>query len=278
MLTNLYVNGWLEHLDNAVPTLPHGEHLFLLLDSAFLTHMVPSLDSLAADIDKAFLFAHCPGFNDEMRQVSPVLMPYVSEHVMLRRLLHQCSGYPMLSVLRTAEPLAELSQRLAAWCIVHIDGDALHLRLADTRRLPDLHRVLTPEQRAQLMGPAASWDWMGRHGLWHAQAGSTQVLPPADPACLSPEQFEALLAASEIDYWLSQLDAQAWPEQDDHATRYAKMEVAVQAAREAGLSEGDIPAWCTHYLGQWFEPSSASSPKMSVEQASTLLQSWRQNL
>jgi hypothetical protein len=169
MLTDPYTERWLERL--SVPT--EAENLYLLVDGAFVhglhRHMkaaVPSADA------PRLLFEELPGCNDKTRDVSPFLIRYHATNPALDALLAKCSGFPMISAIETVEGQLDLAERLAAWCVVQLDGQFFNFRFPDTRRLPGIFAALTPHQQSQLTGPASRWSYIDRSGLWRELAVS----------------------------------------------------------------------------------------------------------
>jgi hypothetical protein len=87
-----------------------------------------------------------------LERAAPWLVPLPScdaDQQQLRELLRHCRGRPMLSFVASREPTVTLKE---AWAKLHwicaVDDQRMLLRMADTRILPVLPRVLTPKQWA----------------------------------------------------------------------------------------------------------------------------------
>lgn len=129
---------------------------------------------------KAVLFALLPGCSEEAADASPFLTPFDPADKTLKALLRRCDRWPMLSVIATPESIEQLVRRLSAWCVIEVDGQAFNFRFPDTRRLPAIVDVLNPTQRAQFLGPATGWTYIGRNGCWHALAVESSSADIAD--------------------------------------------------------------------------------------------------
>ncbi|QAU35320.1 DUF4123 domain-containing protein [Janthinobacterium sp. 17J80-10] len=171
------------------------------------------------------LYANTPSADEETLCVSPILVEYLEP---ARRtwaaLLKKTNGLPALSIIVTPESLAQLARRLAPWCIVDAADHALALSFADTRILPELFDVLSPQQLAQFCGPAQHWQYLTRSAKWQKlplpKIGGNN-LAAADAVILSDEQCGQLMAASEPDNVLFQLRRSASGLIDCHTPAHA---------------------------------------------------------
>jgi len=194
MLIDAFTPDWLDKLEAAGPA-------YLLLDGAF----IPAIHKRFGN-DVRFLFEHLPGWRDAVRDVSPFMFRFDGRSLAQKQALNECSGWPMISAIRTSESLDTLAQRLARWCVVQAAGQHINLRFPDTRRLPDIYGVLCAEQRADMFGPAVRYSYLGRDGVWNHIALDGKVQPSQGEPKLSDEQFNELLVSSEGDSMLAQLE------------------------------------------------------------------------
>ena len=152
------------------------------------------------------LYANTASADEETLALSPLLVEYRTD---ARRewdtLLRKNDGKPALSIIETNESLTELASRLAPWCVVDAAGYALALSFADTRILPELFRILKPEQRAALCGPMLEWRYVGRDAQWASLPLPGTDVPAADKVILDEQQCAWLTDASEADNVLFQL-------------------------------------------------------------------------
>jgi hypothetical protein len=85
-----------------------------------------------------------------------------------REVLRLTDGWLMLSLIVTLESLDEMAQRLHPWCLVNADGQSFVFRFPDTRRLPCVVEVLTPEQHGAFFGPVLAWRYRTRTAQWRS--------------------------------------------------------------------------------------------------------------
>jgi hypothetical protein len=122
MLIDPFQPEWQSELVRVYEDLPHGASLKLLIDSAFVPKLFQQLSSANHPI---LLFEFLPGCSKEAKEVSPFVVSFDPRDKSLMRLLKRCSGWPMLNILVTYESTEQLAKRLAAWCIVEVDGKIL---------------------------------------------------------------------------------------------------------------------------------------------------------
>ena len=152
------------------------------------------------------LYANTASADEETLAISPLLVEYRSSEIHFwNRLLKKTSGVSALSMIATAESLTQLAARLTPWCVVDADGHRLALSFTDTRVLPSLFAALTPQQKAQLCGPAKCWEYVSRTAQWKSLPLPQESLPPAEEVLLTEEQCVRLIDASEADGVLYQL-------------------------------------------------------------------------
>ena len=126
---------------------------------------------------------------------------------LLEQALHHCSTRPMLSLLssmRTPQQLIEQWRDLHM--VRHAElGDYL-LRIADTRRLPALARILTPAQWASWTQGIHQWHIIDRAGrLRSLPLPAPNVQAASAPLVLMDAQLDALEADAEADAYIGWL-------------------------------------------------------------------------
>ncbi|MGX9771902.1 DUF4123 domain-containing protein [Janthinobacterium aestuarii] len=263
MLIAPYADGWQAHLDTLAREATQGQaRLYLLLDGVFL----PGLHRKLAALSPSLLFEALPGCTDATRDVSPLLLAYSAAFSVAFEApwLARCSGWPMLSAIATRESQAELTARLAAWCIVEADGQRFNFRFPDTRRLPAIHAALTREQQAQLTGPAVSWSYIARDGHWRQLPVLRQDSAHAEhPVVLSEQQFASLVSDSETDEILTVLYERGHDHSQDRHGAYLLVAQALAAIAGEPLDTYDKADWCERWLRR-----GASAEAMPYQQAS----------
>lgn len=120
-----------------------------------------------------------------------------------------------LTSLSSAASFSDLVRHLSSLRYVRApDGQKFYLRFADSRCLTSLWHVLTERQRARLLGPIVSWQYMNRHGLGeslHSKPSDVQREGPHvdGDLRLNEPQFEELLHLSWPDQLLLAVGDQA---------------------------------------------------------------------
>jgi hypothetical protein len=263
MLIDPFNENFLDELDMRAAELAAPDKLYLLIDGAF----VPGLHKSLATESKSLLFASLPGCNEETSDASPFLVPYAPQDKRMRRLLRRCSGWPMLSLIETPETLAQLSVRLAAWCVVEADGQRFNFRFPDTRRLPAIFQTLDATQRAQFAGHVKCWSYVGREGRWvelDVVGANAQV---AGGPVLGDSQFAALVDDSRPDELLMVLSDRGFDMRGRPSLNHARIAAALRAAFSAALANEDLVAWCA-----WFWQHAESYQDCAAPEAFHL---WR---
>lgn len=240
MLTDLFADDWLDVLQQRFRERPAGHALHVLIDGAF----VPGLHRGIAANRKALLFEGLPASGPDVLDVSPFIVPFDPRDRVLRAVLHRCQGWPMVSVIESPEPWTDLAARLAAWCVVEVDGQRFNFRFADTRRLPAILRTLAPAQRRQFAGPALSWSHIGRDGSWHTLTldGSGSAIA-SDPQ-LDDAQFAALVEDSRADEVLARLATYPGRSAYRLSQAHALTSSALAPALKAGMGDTELVEWC----------------------------------
>ncbi|HEX9173338.1 MAG TPA: DUF4123 domain-containing protein, partial [Telluria sp.] len=134
MLIDTYDERWLELLNTLAPGEAGASSTYLLIDGVFVPGLYRLVSAaLPSPQAPTLLFESLPCCSDKTRDVSPFIVPYQSSNIRLQRLLERCSGWPMMSAIETAESQAELTARLAAWCVVEVGEQRFNFRFPDTR-------------------------------------------------------------------------------------------------------------------------------------------------
>lgn len=267
MLIDTFQPGWEADLNRRHASLPAGANLILLIDGAFTPRLFQQLNGKCKPILLFDLLSSC---SDDARDVSPFVVSYDPTEKSLQRVLKRCNRWPMLSALTSYESAEQLAERLAAWCIVKVDGQDFNFRFPDTRRLPAIFETLAPHQRAELLGSAFEWHYISRDGNWHSLPleSSTVASAVSGKASLTGDQFGKLLSDSDPDeMWVQLLDRGA---QTDLAPsqRHALIRNALHVANKIGLDEAIKIAWCMECIN--------ASDQRDLDSLLADLKKWKQ--
>lgn len=247
MLIDAYEERWLERLDQT-----SAETRFLLIDGAFLPGLYRRIRATGMEV--ALLFETLPACSDATRDVSPFLVSWTAGNRRFETLLCECSGMPMVSAISTKETLLELTERLAAWCVIEADGHRFNFRFTDTRRLPAIHEALSPEQRAQLIGLTSRWAYIGRDGNWRELALSVGVEAIADRPSLDDTQFARLVDESEADGVIANFQYFGPRHFTSRSHQYEIVRRALQRTTKADLDVAGKLAWCDFCMAEATSP------------------------
>lgn len=173
----------------------------------------------------------------------------------------------MVSVIGTSEGLAELSSRLAAWCIIEVENQRFNFRFPDTRRLPAIFSTLTPQQRATFTGPMERWSYIARDGKWEELPVSGNSEERAADPILDERQFAFLVDDSRADEYLAVLRDRGHEVYSLPSRSHFLVTTALLAASTAALEEEEVFRWCV-----WFWERDKCDDEAV---AASLLQSWR---
>jgi hypothetical protein len=245
MMTDPYNERWLERLNTDGG--PCAENRYLLVDGVF----IPGLHRLFNAVlpprqAPTLLFEELPGCTEETRDVSPFLVPCDPSNPHLHRILGKCSGFPMLSVIETTENQADITARLAAWCVVAVDDQRFNFRFPDTRRLPVIFQTLKLAQQVQFAGPASRWSYIDRNGDWGELAVPRTPSPIEGRPELDEQQFARLVSASEVDEAISILAYRATMPPSLNSRLHADLSVALRVAKD--LDWTSKLNWCESFL------------------------------
>ena len=263
MLIDAFHHNVFDELDQRAAGLVGPDKLYLLIDGAF----VPGLHKMLTADCKALLFASRPACSDDAADASPFLTPYVPNDKRMRSLLPRCSGWPMLSLIQTSESLAQLSERLSAWCVIEADGQRFNFRFADTRRLPAIIRTLEPTQRAQFLGSATHWLYINRNGCWDEVDVKGAMAQPAINPVLNDGQFATLVDDSRVDEHLVLLGDRGYEVGKHPSVSHARMAAALQTATSVKLADDSLLSWCI-----WFWRYAQTQPNCVARMA---FETWK---
>lgn len=231
--------------------LPAACHLYLLLDGAFVPGLYRSRHFQSRTAGPFYLlFETLPACTKAVRDASPFLMLIKpAGGVLMERLsarLAACSGWPMVSAIATTENMAQLGERLAAWCVIENDGQRFNFRFPDTRRLPGGFAALRADQRVQLTGGMHFWSYIGRDGRWAdlEVAGAESAM--AHSTELDDVQFGEIVDDAAPDEVLFRLAYSGFESELPHSLLHAVVSTALKIARDAGLEDGLRQSWCEH--------------------------------
>lgn len=249
MFIDEFEAGWLDQLDSWADELRDGRQLYLLIDGVFVPGLQRRFISVLGDCAVSLLFETLPGCSEAVKDASPFVLHYPRGQQAAKELLKSCSGWPMLSVLETAEKIEQLAARLAAWCVVENDGQRFNFRFPDTRRLPGIFGALTPLQQGELAGPAVRWNYIGRQGVWQSLAlqGVDHAVQER-PQKLDNEQFGRMVSDSEVDEMIVQLDYRGQRLEGKRSQAYATVAQALAVANARELASADRLKWVVDFV------------------------------
>jgi hypothetical protein len=266
MLIDTFAPDVIDVLAARAAALDPSYHLYLLVDGAF----VPGLHRMLRREEKAILFESLPSCSEEARDMSPFLAPFEPADQKMTKLLKRCDRWPMVSAIETTESLRELSERLAAWCVVEADGQCFNFRFADTRRLAGIFNTLSPAQRSAFCGLAVRWSYVSRDGRWHELETGGLSEPVAVEPVLDEHQFASLVDESRVDELMEQLRYRGNAMYKNPGRSHELLMAALKTANEAKLRDEHILDWC-----EWFWRRDS----LKDESAAALsLQTWRETL
>jgi hypothetical protein len=248
MFIDEFKAGWLDELDSWADELRAGRHLYLLIDGVFVPALQRRFISVLGEHAVSLLFETLPACSEAVKDASPFVLRYPHGQQAVKELLKSCSGWPMVSVIETAETLDQLTARLAAWCVVENDGQRFNFRFPDTRRLPGIFGALTHVQQGELSGPAVRWNYIGREGVWQALAprGVAQTVQER-PQKLDNEQFGRMVSDSEADEMIVQLEYRGQRLDGKRSQTFATVAQALAVADARGLASADRLKWVVDF-------------------------------
>lgn len=169
-----------------------------LVDSAFdypaSDHLPYELGGINCYLDDEFAGLH---------KAAPWLMPIYDsspDSRLLNTVFRHCGARPMISIVGSRVPLDSLSEH---WKSLHrvdvLDHGHMLLRIADTRVLAVLPRILDPAQWRAYTEPLAHWLVLERGGKLAALPMAPDDLTADEAIQLRQRQVDALLQASQPD-------------------------------------------------------------------------------
>ena len=246
--------AWVKRLMERQTAIPPDMNLYLLIDGAFLPGLFRSREfSAINESGPRLLFEALPSCSEAVRDASPFLVPLNKITPALIKKLDECSGWPMLSAIETTEGIDELASRLSAWCVIENDGQRFNFRFPDTRRLPRIFELLTPQQRAEFCGPMGAWSFIARDGNWQDLAVAGTAYAVASNPSLDDAQFGAMVRDSEADEMLSRLKYSGVVSAAPLSTQHRIVYAALKAAAGSDLPEAFHMQWCEFTLQQQIE-------------------------
>jgi hypothetical protein len=248
MLIDPYDAHWLDRFRAPDGDTIQTGAIYLLIDGVFVPGLHRRIKAVVpSNSAPSLLFESLPSCSDRTRDVSPFLVRVQPSNSRFWAVLGQCSGWPMICAIETVECQAELTERLAAWCVVDVDGQRFNFRFPDTRRLPAIFNALTTGQRAAFAGPATRWSYIDRSGKWRELAVPGTPCAITDRPRLDDEQFAKLVTDSEADEVLSIL-AYRGHAAGLHSQRHATVALALRVSHTAALDTVSKVAWCESCL------------------------------
>lgn len=253
-LINLHPSGWLDDLQRLIEVTAQkwpAAQAFALVDCAFNEQCHATIRKYNPPSRSLYDLSDKP--SKQLQAVSPTLIPLTSDiaHA-CRDVIALTDGLPMLSIIVTPESLDELALRLAPWCIVNADGQAFVFRFPDTRRLPGIIDVLTPEQHGAIFGPAHAWIYRTRDAHWAELPLSESSCPPAENIKLDADQYAQLISESEADEILADLNLNTPALMNRYlpAEAHELAAFGLKRANRYGISDTDRKQWCRLILQQ----------------------------
>ncbi|GJJ02972.1 hypothetical protein RugamoR64_35100 [Duganella rhizosphaerae] len=271
MLIDTYHENWLSDLHERTSQLGGRTQIYLLIDGVFVPGLYRQVRKAVPAPEVTLLFETLPACSDKVRDVSPFLVRYDATVTGLDKVLGLCSGSPMVSAIETEETLAQLTERLAAWCVVYSDGQRFNFRFPDTRRLPGIFSALRADQRAQLVGPATRWAYIDREGGWkelHVPMVDSPVVQ--DRPELDDDQFGMMVSDNEVDSMLVRISRRQHLPDEKPSHLHATISLALRVAEAQTLDENLLIDWCEECLVHSVLPDEIDMAKRMIE--------WRQSV
>lgn len=246
--------GWLDVLQEEIESLEANRpnvHVLALIDCVFNERCHAAIRKYQLQSRSLYDLSESP--SHELQAVSPTLVPLIpTEATAWREVLRLTDGWPMLSIIVTPESLDDIARRLGPWCTVSADGQPFVFRFPDTRRLPGVVDVLTPEQHGAFFGPAIAWRYRTRAAQWAELPLPERGLPMSDEVKLSVEQCAHLIGESEADEVLAHLNIHdpSLMRQFKPAEAYSVVAHGLRRADFYGIADLDRLQWCYFYLQQ----------------------------
>lgn len=192
-------------------------------------------------------------------RVSPLLVELPTspegQRQTIAYLLKQGNGRPMFSILASPLTFTQLAAHLAHFTQIRLSPDEQEylLRFADTRIVPTVVQVLSPEQRSQMFGPIHFWLYLDREAKWTGiiSEGTTDIAD-GPLLTLTQAQLDAFERATMPDNFIAQL-SEEFPEfaATQPSARHRLVSHWISQADEAaggGAEPGECLAYCKENL------------------------------
>ncbi len=245
MLIDELQPGTFEDVDRFLDSESRRLNAYILIDGAFVPRLYKEFIVEKGESNVHVLFKELPGADADILAVSPFLFHLTSLTSNMRALLSKCSGWPMLSLIESAEPLTALVERLASWCIVANDGMRFNFRFADTRRLPAIVQTLNTAQLGSMFGSARGIRYISRFGNWQYLdiPGAAREIT-ARPQTIMPHQFSKLVEDGEVDVIVARLKGLGYMSDWKCSMQFVHVASAVSAAVAQKLTAEETFDWC----------------------------------
>lgn len=253
-LIGQHAPSWLDHLQEQVESDTErwpGTQAIALLDCAFSEHCYQAIRKNRLPFRSLFDLSDRP--NESLLAVSPTLIPLDLETARAwGNVLALTDGLPMLSLIVTHESIDELALRLHPWCIVDADGQSFVFRFPDTRRLPAIVKMLTPEQHGGFFGPAQVWRYRTRLAQWADLPLPTLHGPPLERVRLDEKQCAHVIKDSEADEIIADLNLNdpVLMRRYHPADAHELIAFGLNRADHYGIADADRAHWCGLVLQQ----------------------------
>ncbi|MBV6319303.1 DUF4123 domain-containing protein [Duganella violaceipulchra] len=266
MLIDTYHEDWLTDLHERASQLDEHAQIYLLIDGVFVPGLYRQVRKAVPAMEMTLLFETLPSCSDKVRDVSPFLVRYDATLSGLEKILGHCSGSPMVSAVETKETLEQLTERLAAWCVIYSDGQRFNFRFPDTRRLPGIFSALRADQRAQLAGPATRWAYIDREGGWKELPVPMLDGPVAQGRPeLDDGQFGMMVSDNEVESMLVRISRRQHLPDAKPSHLHATISQALRIAETQTLDDNLLIDWCEECLIHSVLPDEIVMAKRMIE-------------
>jgi len=207
-LAHLMLTAWFESVRS-------GSAAYALIDMAAM-HSEQSINQALKQLHAAGAISVLQDARPQAERATPWLLPLGSSDEQGSKRLSKTLDWsllgPCVTWLDSHLPAHELASRLRQRTQAQLpQNHPVLLRCYDPRVLPELHRVLQPAQAESYWALGYTWAYLDRAQQFQTIALSTA--PHVDsfesPLHLDQNQFETLLAASEVDSVMPELAREA---------------------------------------------------------------------
>ena len=218
---------------------------YIVFDSSQHMRFSSRLDRLGAHYVSLF-----DGHPEEpFRDIAPLLIDVTSACELTQTVVEEATRIgllkPCVSMLDSTSPLSGLADHLRRFHLFEMsDGRLMVTRWYDTRILPALFEILSPQQLWTFTQGIATWSGYGRFGATqeyriHDDKGSERPLKQPTPLILDASQERTLFDATEPDFLIHELRRNIKAEIDrvPRDVLYPFIRTHWLSAREAGVTE-----------------------------------------